>query len=208
MSPETPYRIAFAIVIALVMPIAAYHRIRAASSRERISHQAEGYRFAIVLRVVGLFAWLSVFAYLLFPNSVAWASLPLPAWLRWSGVALAAACSFLMFWTLNSLGNNLTDTVVTRQNATLVTCGPYRFVRHPFYITVGLFLAGLTLISGSSLIGIGSALVLALLAIRTPKEEQMLVARFGPAYQDYMARTGRFFPRLFKKPAASPAPID
>ena len=33
---------------------------------------------------------------------------------------------------------NLTDTVVTRKEHTLVTSGPYRWVRHPFYSAFGL----------------------------------------------------------------------
>jgi len=35
------------------------------------------------------------------------------------------------------LGKNLTDTVVTRKEHTLVTSGPYRWVRHPFLCGVG-----------------------------------------------------------------------
>ena len=41
--------------------------------------------------------------------------------------------------------------------------------------------------------------ILAALALRTPKEELALVARFGQPYTDYMARTGRFIPRITKK---------
>jgi len=37
-----------------------------------------------------------------------------------------------MYWTLSNLGKNLTDTVVTRAGATLVTTGPYRLVRLSF----------------------------------------------------------------------------
>ena len=42
---------------------------------------------------------------------------------------------------------------------------------------------------------VGSGIiVLSFLAVRTPKEEQMLIERFGQQYRDYMARTGRFTP--------------
>jgi len=53
-----------------------------------------------------------------------------------------------------------------------------------------------TLLTANGAIGAASALVLVLLAIRTPKEERMLLERFGDAYRQYMATTGRFFPRL------------
>ena len=199
MSPETPFRIALVVVMALTMTVIVYHRIQAASSGEKISRREEGYLLAVVLRLAGLCLWISTFAYLLFPASVQWAAMPLPAWLRWCGVVSGALCALLMYWTLSSLGKNLTDTVVTRANATLVTHGPYRWVRHPFYVTAALLMASATLLSANWLIGAGSVVVLALLAMRTPKEEQMLIERFGQQYRDYMARTGRFVPRLRRR---------
>jgi protein-S-isoprenylcysteine O-methyltransferase Ste14 len=56
-----------------------------------------------------------------------------------------------------------------------------------------------TLLTANWLIGVGSFVVLAMLAIRTPKEEQMLIGRFGQQYLDYMSRTGRYFPRFFSE---------
>jgi protein-S-isoprenylcysteine O-methyltransferase Ste14 len=35
------------------------------------------------------------------------------------------------------------------------------------------------------------------MAIRTPKEEANLIAKFGDEYREYMKRTGRFLPKLF-----------
>ena len=191
---EIPFRIALVVVIVLTMAVTVYHRLQAAKSGERISHREEGYVFATVLRLAGLVLWVSTFGYLIFPAYFQWASIMLPTWLRWFGVVVGALCSLLMYWTLSSLGKNLTDTVVTRAEATLVTHGPYRFVRHPFYVTAALLMASVTLLTANWFIGVSGFVVLALLAIRTPKEEQKLVERFGQQYRDYMARTGRFFP--------------
>lgn len=196
MPSETPFRIALVVVILLTMTVTAYHRWQAASSGERISHQQEGYLFAAVLRLAGLGLWIATIAWLLAPDSVQWSRLPLPDWLRWSGAVAGVSCSLLMYWTLASLGKNLTDTVVTRSQASLVTHGPYRWVRHPFYVTAALLMASATLLAANALIGACSLVVFALLAIRTPKEERMLIERFGQSYRDYMAATGRFFPRL------------
>ena len=65
-------------------------------------------------------------AFLIDPSWMAWASFQLPNWARWCGVGLAGGAGALLIWTFRSLGHNLTDTVVTRRNATLVTHGPYR----------------------------------------------------------------------------------
>ncbi len=196
MTSEDPFRIALVIVIVLTMSIGIYHRLQAAASGEPISRKEEGHLFAIVLRLAGLGLWIATLVYLIAPLSVPWASFPLNSRIRWVGVVMGLGSSFLMYSTMSNLGKNLTDTVVTRAQATLVTTGPYRWVRHPFYVTAALLMGSVTLLTANWLIGGSSLLVLGLLAIRTPKEEQMLVKRFGQQYRDYMAMTGRFFPRL------------
>ena len=179
----------------LTASITIYYRRKAASG-EKISHREEGYLFAVILRMAGVCLWISTFAYLLAPKSIHWASMPLPAWIRWGGVVGGGACSWLMYWTLSNLGGNLTDTVVTRNNAVLITKGPYKWVRHPFYVTAALLMGSATLISANWAIGVSSVVVLVLLAIRTPNEEQKLIERFGEDYRQYMRTTGRFLPRL------------
>jgi protein-S-isoprenylcysteine O-methyltransferase Ste14 len=195
MTSETPFRIALLVVLLLTVAVTVYYRVQAAASGETISHKNEGYVWAVILRLAGLGLWVSTFAYLLFPASVRWAAVPLYPSIRWFGVVMGAGCSGLMYWTLSSLGRNLTDTVVTRADATLVTHGPYYWVRHPFYVTAALLMVSVTLLTANWLIGLCSLLVLGLLALRTPKEEQMLLDRFGQEYRDYMARTGQFWPR-------------
>ncbi len=162
MPSEDPFRIALVGVIVLTMAVTVYYRVQAASSGEKISHREEGYLFTTVLRLTGLVLWICTFGYLVFPASFQWAATPLPTWLRWLGVVTGAFCSLLMYWTLSSLGKNLTDTVVTREKATLVTHGPYRWVRHPFYVTAALLMASVTLLTSNGLIGLSSAGVLAL----------------------------------------------
>lgn len=196
MHVESPFRIALILVILLTTVVTAYHRIQAASSKESISHKEEGYLFAVALRLAGLSLFVVTLVYLFAPQSVQWAMFPIPRPIRWIGAVTGILSSVLMFWTLNSLGKNLTDTVVTRANATLVTNGPYRWVRHPFYVTTALVMFSVTLLTANSLIGIGSSAVLAMLAIRTPKEEEKLVERFGQRYLEYISRTNRFLPRV------------
>jgi protein-S-isoprenylcysteine O-methyltransferase Ste14 len=196
MPNETPFRVSLLVVVILASSVGIYYRLLAASSGEKISHKEEGYAFATVLRLAGVCLWISAFGYLVFPASFQWASLPLPVWLRWLGVAAGLFCTLLFYWTLSSLGKNLTDTVVIRAAATLVTHGPYRWVRHPFYVTTALLMAAVTLLTANGFIGVCSVLVLSLLAMRTPKEEQMLIERFGDEYRSYMKKTGRFIPRI------------
>lgn len=194
MDTEQVYRFALVLVILLNFSVIVYFRWQAMSD-ERISRQPEGYAFAVTLRLAGLLAWLAVLTYLLVPSTIAWASIPIPELLRWIGVGSGLACAGMMYWTLSHLGKNLTDTVVVRSNASLIRTGPYRIVRHPFYVAAACLMISAVLISANALIAVSSILVLLLLVIRTPKEEQKLMERFGDDYRAYMQTTGRFLPR-------------
>jgi protein-S-isoprenylcysteine O-methyltransferase Ste14 len=96
----------------------------------------------------------------------------------------------------SSLGRNITDTVAIRKEHTLVTHGPYRWIRHPLYSFGFLLFVGFTLLTANWFIGLTGVCALTLLALRTPIEEAKLIEQFGDAYREYMKRTGRFLPRL------------
>jgi protein-S-isoprenylcysteine O-methyltransferase Ste14 len=122
--------------------------------------------------------------------------MPLPPAVRWVGALLFAVGGALAVWTFAHLGKNLTDTVVTRKGHTLVTTGPYRWVRHPFYVSFVLLVLAVSLLTASWLFALLGSVGFVLLAIRTRTEEAKLIERFGDDYRRYMERTGQFFPRL------------
>ena len=179
----------------IVFPVAIYHRLKAHSVNEKLDRWKEGPFILFTLRPVGIAVMVGLFTYMVNPARMAWSSMPLPVWLRWLGVGIAALGGMLFVWTFRNLGKNLTDTVVTRREHTLVTTGPYRWVRHPFYVAVALTMLGNSLAAANWFLLGGGVLVFTLLAIRTRTEEAQLVARFGGAYQAYMHRTRRFFPK-------------
>lgn len=191
---EGPFRWALLGIFVLTMLVGGYHRYQAAKSAERISHREEGRLLFVSLRLAGLCVWLASITYLIQPAWVAWATFPCPIELRWFGAGLGFGFAGLMYWTLRSLGTNLTDTVVTRAHATLVTTGPYRWVRHPFYLSAAMLLLSATFLTANWLIGTSGLACLVLLAIRTPREERMLIDKFGDRYREYMRTTGRFWP--------------
>ncbi len=196
MNHDQIFRIALIVAVAVVMPIGLYHRIRSEATREPLDRRQEGLFILATLRPIGIAVMLGVFIYMISPRAMAWSSMPLPAGIRWAGVVFAIVGAVLVTWTFRSIGTNITDTVVTRKNHTLVTHGPYRWVRHPFYGSVAVFMLGIGLMTANWFILLGEAVVLSLLVIRTRKEEENLVSRFGDAYRQYMNTTGRFFPRL------------
>jgi protein-S-isoprenylcysteine O-methyltransferase Ste14 len=173
-----------------------YHRIKSQATGESLDRRQEGLFILATLRPAGLALWLGVIAYMINPPWMAWASVPLPAWLRWTGVALCAIGGGLMIWTFRRLGKNLTDTVVTRRDHTLVTNGPYRWVRHPFYVSGALVAFGAAFAAANWFLFAGGVAFIVLIMIRTRTEEEKLLMRFGESYRAYTERTGRFVPRL------------
>jgi protein-S-isoprenylcysteine O-methyltransferase Ste14 len=178
---------------AVVVLVAMYHRLRAAT-KEPLDRRQEGVLMMVTLRLAGAVLWIGVIAYMIDPASMAWSQLALPGPLRWSGGVLFAAGLALLAWTLRNLGPNLTDTVVTRREHTLVTRGPYEWVRHPFYDTMALLAIAIALLAANWFILAAGIVVFTLLAIRSRTEEATLLARFGEPYRAYRACTGRFVP--------------
>ncbi len=200
MADDETFRLILALGMAAFLPVALYHRIRSQASGEKLDRRQEGLFILFTLRPCGLAAMGSLVAFVLNPAWMAWSSVPLPAALRWAGVTIGLPTVALGIWTFRSLGRNITDTVVTRREHTLITSGPYRYVRHPFYVTSALAFAANALATANWFIASTGFAALALLVIRTTTEEAKLVERFGEDYRRYMARTNRFFPRLQSTP--------
>ncbi len=196
MNQDATFRTVLLVGFLAVIPIILYHRLKSQATGEKLDRRQEGLFILATLRPVGLMFWLGVIAYMVNPARMAWSSVPLPSWLRWTGVGVCAIATALLIWTLRGLGTNLTDTVVTRQAHTLVTHGPYRWVRHPFYDSAALLVVASFLVVSNWFLLLTGGLVLVLLVVRTRTEEEKLLARFGDAYRRYMERTGRFLPNL------------
>ena len=196
MTDESVFRLIALISIVLTLPIGLYHRIRSQATREKLARSEEGIFIMIGLRLCGLIALIALAGYLINPSWMRWSSVALPTWLRWIGGCLAVlAVPALLFWTFHSLGKNLTDTVVTRRVHTLVTHGPYRWVRHPFYDVVRLGIVSMGLLTAKWLLALSGLTAFAMIVVRTRIEEEKLVERLGDEYRAYMARTGRFLPQ-------------
>jgi protein-S-isoprenylcysteine O-methyltransferase Ste14 len=183
-------------VFLVVLPIGLYHRVTSQTTGERLDRWQEGLFILATLRPLAAAFWLGLIAWMIDPGWMAWSAWPLPIWLRWAGVGLVASGGALTLWTFRWLGKNLTDTVVTRQQHTLVVRGPYRWVRHPFYDAAVLLTVAMSVIAANWFLFVTGVAACGLLVARTRIEEHHLVARFGDSYRAYMDRTGRFLPRI------------
>lgn len=194
---ENIFRILAALILFTGIGISSYFRRKAdRESGEKISRNVDGSVMMTLIRIGGLVLWLSPLVYLINPGWMAWSKLSLPESVRWLGVGIGILCVMGIYWLFSSIGSGITPTSATRKQHTLVTSGPYRWVRHPLYtIGASLFIAFGMMADNWFIAGLG-ILTFILMAIRTPKEEANLIEKFGDEYREYIKRTGRFFPRL------------
>ena len=192
---DTTFRPILVAGFLVVFVVTLYHRLESGKTREPLDRRQEGLFILATLRPAGFLFWGGVFAYMINPAWMAWSSMSVPASLRWTGVGVSVAATALLAWTLRSLGPNLTDTVVTRRAHTLVTDGPYRWIRHPFYVSFTLLIVGTSLMAANWFLLATGIIVVLLIVLRTRIEEEKLLARFGDPYRSYTTQTGRFLPR-------------
>jgi protein-S-isoprenylcysteine O-methyltransferase Ste14 len=112
------------------------------------------------------------------------------------GFALIVAGYAATLWTYSVMGSAWRIGINPQEKSKLITDGPFRFVRHPIYAFQIVMLAGafLLLPTLASLVILIIHLVCVL--AKATDEESHLEKIYGQAYLDYMARTGRLFPKL------------
>lgn len=195
MSNEQVFRLLTFLILASAVAISGYFRAKADRQGGQLNDRPGG-RLVLALRLYGLGALLPLFAYLINPDWVTWARFPVSDGLRWLAALVAASLVPIVYWIFVSIGDNISPTAATRQGATLVTRGPYRWVRHPLYTTGASLILALTVLSAMWWLIVAALPALAVIVWRTPAEEARLIQAFGDDYRDYMRRTGRFLPRL------------
>lgn len=114
------------------------------------------------------------------------------------GVGLSAGGTALRIWSMKTLGQYYTRTLVTTSNQQVVQHGQYRLVRHPGYLAALLIWVGAAVASGSLR---ATIFVFVLLIItygyRIRNEERMLIESFCSAYTDYCRHTWRLIPFIY-----------
>lgn len=178
------------------MGMSSVLRRRADRAGGRVPRSADRRSTAVALRIAGSVFYGSLLAWLLYPPLLEWAGVMVGDALRWMGVGLTAAGIGLGLWSVWHLGGNVTPTAVARRDARLVESGPYRRVRHPLYGSMLLTVPGCGLVTGNALVLAGGLAAFAILLLRTRREEEQLLERFGRRYAEYARRAGRILPRL------------
>jgi len=124
-----------------------------------------------------------------------WRAHPPPPAIAAAGWITSLSAVALRLSVLLSLRGSWTVRAVVPSDLLVTDRGPYRWIRHPNYVALGLEFLGLPLIGGAYLSALGLGLANALLLGRRIREEEALLMAI-PAYRQRMAHKPRFLPRL------------
>ena len=116
--------------------------------------------------------------------------------IRIFGVILMFMSAVLFFWSIRTHRKNPPSFAFSYiEKSSIVMTGPYQYIRHPFYASYIYGWLGGCLINQNWFVYF-CAVVLLIQYIRSSalEEKGFLEGPSGKVYQDYIKRTGRFFP--------------
>ena len=129
------------------------------------------------------------------PLSQSPALAPLPA----TGIVLMWLGLTVRVWSVAALGGDFRTTVEVEPGQTVVSAGPYRWVRHPSYTGLLLIATGLGVARGSwASLAACALLLIPALVRRIHVEEAELDHVLGDGYRSYRSKTtARLIPHLW-----------
>ena len=190
------FRVILSMLYILFWFARLYYMRRGKASGERVSRTRPDRLRIALISSFGLAGAVVGLLYVFAPQRTRWATLPTPTWSRWIGVALGVVAMPLFIWTHHALGKNWSVDLVIKEEHTLITSGPYRWVRHPMYTSFFVQSLAFFLLSANWVIGLAGLATSVLGASRVDKEEALMIEEFGDQYRAYMQRTGRFLPPM------------
>ncbi len=194
-------------VFDLVVTLGAALCVGSALAAVAVNHVLHRPRADVRRRIRSPVATLSMLGFLGAMAAVVWLRLgviALPELAR-RGTMLVGLTIMLIGAALNvvgrlNLGRNWADQVTEYADQSLVQHGAYAVVRHPLYASISWMFVGASLVFRDVVL-LGATLLAFVPAVifRALQEERLLEKRF-PEYQDYRRRVGMLFPRCPARP--------
>ncbi|MCX7821546.1 MAG: isoprenylcysteine carboxylmethyltransferase family protein [Brevinematales bacterium] len=191
------YKVIFIVFLVLLTLIRTYFKMKyyKVISKDYIKYEPV---YIFVIRIIlGVLLGILLFFIFFGEKYIAFTFFSLPNWLRFFGIFLTIIGLALLVWAHNTLKDNFTTTVLIKENHKLIKNGPYKYIRHPMYLSYLVFFTGLTFVSANYLFGIlANSIILSLITLRLPLEEKILSQRFEE-YKDYSKKVARFLPFIW-----------
>ena len=102
-----------------------------------------------------------------------------------------------LFISVVNTNDYLFTTIKVEVKQHLIQNGPYKYIRHPMYLSMWLFAFFQGFLLSNIFIEIFGILAWSnLYFIRINNEEKIMIDIFGNEYKEYIENTGRIFPKL------------
>jgi protein-S-isoprenylcysteine O-methyltransferase Ste14 len=149
------------------------------------------------MKLLAALSYLAILAYLY----ALWTSGARP-WERLAGLVLQGVASLLFNWARRATQDSrLTAAFDTDEPRFLLTAGPYRFVRHPFYASYIVFWVGSSVAANSWILWLlCGGLVAAYVIAARLEERKFQDSRLSDDYRGYRETTGFLIPNLAQTP--------
>jgi len=116
-------------------------------------------------------------------------------WISGIGIGIVAARIWLKWWAMLTLGEYWSVHIEIRESHKLIKDGPYRYIRHPAYLSNLMAYLGIPLIANAYYTLIGMLLIyVPFNLIRLYLEERELSRKFGEEYEDYRKKVPPLLP--------------
>lgn len=196
------FRISFLILWALLSVVRIYFGRKTkthdnlAGITEKLSTATKDVSkgFLIVTALITMIGGAGLILYLLAPPWWTWTRLPLGEWVQWLGIVVAIPSLFLLIWVHRHLDKQWSIALELAEDHKLITSGPYKRIRHPMYLGIFIYTAGMILVSSDILVLLFFGFTIWVNYRRIPEEEQMMIEEFGDEYRSYMKYSGKLLP--------------
>jgi len=162
-------------------------------------------RFMLLLWAPLVWAWINLPLAAVLPEPGRYPMLETPGFVhahaaltsvRFAALGLALVCLVASIHCWRFMGNNWRMAIDPGIERRLIQDGPFAMVRHPIYaLSILLMLCSTVILPSLPMLTV-AAVHISLILLKAHNEESFLHDRFGPLYDEYCRRTGRFAPRL------------
>lgn len=117
--------------------------------------------------------------------------------IRVIGLMLTFIGFLLMNWSISVLGKQFSVNVTGQKDHKLITKGPYKYIRHPRYLGIIVFLGGIPLTFLSTIPLILDFIILLVLLWRIKDEEILMNQEFKQEWKKYSKTTYSLIPFVY-----------
>ncbi|HCY75910.1 MAG TPA: hypothetical protein DHV28_08305 [Ignavibacteriales bacterium] len=114
--------------------------------------------------------------------------------LRIIGLLIYLVFSWVQIWATKTLGENYTQDIAIKKNHQLITNGPFKFIRHPQYLSQILLDLGGAAATLSFILAPLALIQIPFLFLRASFEDKLLEKHFGENFRLYRKKSGMILP--------------